>query len=259
MMTRLPAIGRSAALRSTVSTTNSNGDDVDDINKSNESKGGSNITNTNSMMPPLTLTTASYDNYLPLAREAMKFIDNSPDPFHAVQSATEALEMAGFVEWKEDIFAAATNDENEEETTSMSRQLLHPGGKYYFTRNKSTLVAFAIGSRYQSTPSHDGSGGGGFKIIGSHTDSPNLKVKPYSKRTSSKDGGASGTLQLSVECYGGGLWHTWFDRDLGVSGRVFVRDEEGEQDEEKKSDDAAAGKSRSRSRIRQVRIAPSIG
>ena len=87
---------------------------------------------------------------------------------------------------------------------------IQPGGKYYFTRNKSTLVAFAVGSAYEA-------GQGGFKIIGGHTDSPNLKVKPRSKRK------GSGCLQLGVETYGGGLWHTWFDRDLGISGRVLIR------------------------------------
>ena len=86
------------------------------------------------------------------------------------------------------------------------------GGKYYFTRNKSTLVAFAIGGGY--------SGEGGFKVIGGHTDSPNLKVKPRSKRSAPKDR----SIQIGAECYGGGLWHTWFDRDLGISGRVFVRE-----------------------------------
>jgi len=136
---------------------------------------------------------------LPLAREAMAFIDASPDPFHVVQSAVEKLEEVGFVEW---------NDDEE----------IKNGGKYYFTRNKSTLVAFSVGESYKP--------GKGFKITGSHTDSPNLKVKPYSKRTKSKNGGASGSIQLGVECYGGGLWHTWFDRDLGISGRVFVNDEE---------------------------------
>jgi len=52
---------------------------------------------------------------------------------------------------------------------------------------------------------------------GSIVDSPHLKVKPLSKR------GGSGCVQIGVECYGGGLWHTWFDRDLGISGRVLVR------------------------------------
>lgn len=139
---------------------------------------------------------------LPLARDAMAFIDASPDPFHAVHSAVEQLKGVGFVEWKDD------EDEN----------TLSPGGLYYFTRNKSTLVAFSVGENYMP--------GKGFKIIGSHTDSPNLKVKPHSKRTTSKNGGSSGSIQIGVECYGGGLWHTWFDRDLGISGRVFVNDEE---------------------------------
>ena len=150
-------------------------------------------------MPPLSST---YKDHIPLAQDAMSFINNSPDPFHAVQSSINALQSSGFIEWDD---------------TSLNSKL-EPGGKYYFTRNKSTLVAFTIGKHYQP--------GNGFKIIGSHTDSPNLKVKPYSKRTTSKDGGSSGMIQLAVECYGGGLWHTWFDRDLGISGRVFVMDEE---------------------------------
>ena len=149
-------------------------------------------------MPPLSST---YKDHIPLAKDAMSFINNSPDPFHAVQTSINALESANFLEW--------------DDTSTTSK--LEPGGKYYFTRNKSTLVAFTIGNNYLP--------GNGFKIIGSHTDSPNLKVKPYSKRTTSKDGGSSGMIQLAVECYGGGLWHTWFDRDLGISGRVFVRDE----------------------------------
>ena len=155
----------------------------------------------------------NYNDYLPLAQDMMTYINNSPDPYHAVSNAIIHLENAGFVEWNED-------DGN-------SQVVLVPGGKYYFTKNKSTLVAFAIGSKYNNKNSSRG----GFKIIGTHTDSPNLKVKPRSKRTTLTKGGGGGLIsssgggmiQLAVECYGGGLWHTWFDRDLGLSGRVFIR------------------------------------
>ena len=143
-------------------------------------------------MPPFT---SSYTaDHLPLAKEAMTYFDASSDPFHAVQTSVEMLNDAGFVQLAD----AEPYQGN-----------LQPGGKYYFTRNKSTLVAFTVGNKYVS--------GNGFCIIGGHTDSPNLRVKPRSKRT------ASGCLQIGVECYGGGLWHTWFDRDLGISGRVLVR------------------------------------
>lgn len=59
------------------------------------------------------------------------------------------------------------------------------------------------------------------------SDSPHLKVKPLSKR------GGAGCVQIGVECYGGGLWHTWFDRDLGISGRVLVRKTSPETGKEK--------------------------
>jgi aspartyl aminopeptidase len=163
----------------------------------------------------------------PLAQKAMQYFDSSTDPFHAVQTSIEMLLKAGFV---------ALNDDNDDDDDAVAAVIIQPGGKYFFTRNRSTLVAFAVGSQFgrsdsdsdsSSSSSNGGGGGGGrrvvassgFKIIGGHTDSPNLRVKPRSKRTSS----ATGCIQLGVECYGGGLWHTWFDRDLGISGRVLVR------------------------------------
>lgn len=86
---------------------------------------------------------------------------------------------------------------------------LKRGGKYFTTRNQTSIVAFAVGGAYDAVS-------GGFNITAAHTDSPCLKIKPVSKITSAS------YLQVGVECYGGGLWHTWFDRDLGVSGRVLV-------------------------------------
>lgn len=148
-------------------------------------------------MPPMTTT----GEHLPLARKAMDYFDDSSDPFHAVQTSIDLLKEAGFKELDE---------------TGGAMDVC-PGGKYYYTRNKSSLVAFAIGEKFKP-------GSGGFKIIGGHTDSPNLRVKPRSKRSAK----TAKSIQIGAECYGGGLWHTWFDRDLGLSGRVFCRNKDGD-------------------------------
>ena len=143
------------------------------------------------MPPPMTT-----EDYLPVAKRAMAYFDKSTDPFHAVQASIDLLTEAGFSEL--------------DETTPKLDVIA--GGKYYYTRNKSSLVAFIVGEKFQA-------GRSGFKIIGAHTDSPNLRIKPRSKRGSK----SSKTIQVGVEVYGGGLWHTWFDRDLSLSGRIFCR------------------------------------
>lgn len=136
------------------------------------------------------------------AYDCTNFLDASPDPFHVVSYVTKNLTSAGFVELKEDTFWTSTD--------------MKPQSKFFFTRGGSSIVAFTIGSKFKA------SGNECFKILGAHTDSPNLKIKPKSKRSP-----ASGVILLNVECYGGGLWHTWFDRDLSISGRVIVKDGDG--------------------------------
>ncbi|XP_040365746.1 probable aspartyl aminopeptidase [Rosa chinensis] len=88
---------------------------------------------------------------------------------------------------------------------------LEAGKKYYFTRNYSTIVAFAIGKKFVA--------GNGFHIVRAHTDSPCLKLKSVSKVAK------GGYLEVGVQTYGGGLWHTWYNRDLTIAGRVIVREE----------------------------------
>ncbi len=87
---------------------------------------------------------------------------------------------------------------------------LKKGSKYFFTRNNTTLVAFNVGESF--TPENTG-----FKIVGCHTDSPCLRLAPVSKAKFKT------TKQVYVSTYGGGLWHTWFDRDLVLAGKIVYK------------------------------------
>ncbi|KAF5337729.1 hypothetical protein D9611_014528 [Ephemerocybe angulata] len=137
----------------------------------------------------------------PAAPEAatrfLKFVNASPTPFHAVHNAAIRLESVGFKKPRDKI---REKDEWEKE--------LVPGGKYYFTRNQAALVAFTLPQKWKQ--------GAGLSIVATHVDSPNLKVRPISKRTK------QGYLQVGVETYGGGIWHSWLDRDLSIAGRVVI-------------------------------------
>ncbi|KAF2154614.1 aspartyl aminopeptidase [Myriangium duriaei CBS 260.36] len=132
------------------------------------------------------------------AEDFLEYINASPTPYHAVHEAKARLDKAGYKQIKERDPWAST---------------LVPGGKYYVTRNASTIIAFAIGKKWKP--------GNPLAMVGAHTDSCVLRLKPTSKRQS------DGWLQFGVETYGGGMWHTWFDRDLGIAGRVLCKTDKG--------------------------------
>lgn len=124
-----------------------------------------------------------------LAQRLCDFIQQAPSPFHAVRQMTQALEGAGFVH-----LADSANWQVE------------PGGRYFFTRNDSALIALQLGTAALSDS--------GIRMVGTHTDSPCLKIKP------NPEVHKLGYLQLGVEVYGGALLNPWFDRDLSIAGRV---------------------------------------
>ncbi|MFH4977073.1 hypothetical protein AB6A40_003782 [Gnathostoma spinigerum] len=127
------------------------------------------------------------------AKEFVAFLNKAVTPFHATSECVQQLQAAGFEELKED-----------------ECWKIEPLKKYYITKNRSAVCAFAIGGQYK--PGH------GFSIAAAHTDSPSLRVKPVSKQT------RGSFLQVGVSTYGGGIWRTWFDRDLSLAGRIVCRD-----------------------------------
>ncbi|WP_030686359.1 M18 family aminopeptidase [Streptomyces sp. NRRL B-1347] len=123
--------------------------------------------------------------------DLMSFLAASPSPYHAVASAAERLEKAGFRKVEEtDAWDASS------------------GGKYVL-RGGAIIAWFVPEGAGAHTP---------FRIVGAHTDSPNLRVKPL------PDAGAHGWRQVAVEIYGGPLLNSWLDRDLGLAGRLTLRD-----------------------------------
>lgn len=126
------------------------------------------------------------------AKSFIEFLNKSVTPFHAVFECEKILLNAGFKEVLEkDKFSAC------------------PGDKCFIKKNNTAIFAYTVGGKYLP--------GNGFSIIAAHTDSPCLRVKPISKRTSGN------FLQVGVSTYGGGLWRTWFDRDLSVAGQVIYQ------------------------------------
>lgn len=127
-----------------------------------------------------------------------QFLTENPTIFHAVDYFKEKLADVGFTE------LPARDD--------WSGQI-KPGGKYFVTRNASTIAAFVVGEAYKP--------GNGVAIIGGHIDALTAKLKPVSKKPVK-----AGYLQLGVAPYAGALNETWWDRDLSIGGRVIIRDPE---------------------------------
>jgi len=125
--------------------------------------------------------------------EIIQFIDASPTPFHAVEQMAKVLETKGFHKLDE-------------------CEVWKPieGEKYYVTRNDSSLIAFTYPPCVQK----------GYTIVGAHTDSPHLRLKPNPVTSS------AGVIRLGVEPYGGVLFNPWFDRDLSLAGRIVYLDED---------------------------------
>ena len=126
------------------------------------------------------------------AQALIDFIDESPSPWHAVASAEARLMAQGYIRLEED-----------------ARWALSAGGRYYVVRGGSSMIAFALGEKpFEQS---------GFRIVGAHTDSPGLRVKPRPVLSGDK------LVRLAVEVYGGPILATFADRDLSLAGRVVVR------------------------------------
>ena len=122
----------------------------------------------------------------------IEYLQASPSPFHAVDKTREILESNGFECL--DIEKSWSIKENK---------------KYYVIKNDSAIIAFTTGQKNDIKD--------GFKIVGAHTDSPSIKIKP---KPEFKD--EDYYLKLNTEVYGGPILNTWFDRPLTLAGRISI-------------------------------------
>ena len=121
----------------------------------------------------------------------LSFLNQSPTAWHAVRCAAERLKAAGFTELSEQ--------------TAWS---LQNGRGYFVLRNGSSLCAFVTP---ENLPTH-------VRLIGSHSDSPALKLKPKPEFH------RENMLMFGVEVYGAPLLSSWLNRDLGLAGRIVYQD-----------------------------------
>lgn len=120
------------------------------------------------------------------AQGLCEFIDASPSPFHVCATAAQRLTDAGF--------------------TELSESDAWPPAGRFFTVRAGSLIAWRTAAPFAS-----------FRVVGAHTDSPNLRVKQHPDRF------VSGWQVVALQPYGGAWLNSWLDRDLGVSGRLSVR------------------------------------
>lgn len=127
----------------------------------------------------------------------LQYLNESPTAYHAVENAAGMLKAHAFQELKE-----------------TEKWSLQAGGRYFVVKNHSCIIAFTVGNGDLAQE--------GFKIIGAHTDSPALKIKPGACVIT-----PDGYVKLNVEVYGGAILSTWFDRPLALAGRVVLKENGG--------------------------------
>lgn len=125
------------------------------------------------------------------------FLTYNPTVFHAVSALGHELHSHGY-----------------QKLSERGDWSLKAGGKYFLTRNSSSLIAFHVGAGYKP--------GNGVAMVAGHIDNVTTRLKPVGKVEN-----RAGYLQLGVAPYAGGLGKTWWDRDLGIAGRVIVKTKEG--------------------------------
>lgn len=128
------------------------------------------------------------------AEGLLQYLNDSPTAFHAVENAAALLREGGFQELKE--------------TDGWS---LEKGGRYFVIKNSSAVIAFTVRKGDLAKE--------GFRIIGAHTDSPGLKIKPGACTVT-----PDGYVKVNVEIYGSAILQTWFDRPLALAGRLIVKE-----------------------------------
>lgn len=130
------------------------------------------------------------------AQALLHYIDQSPSPWHAVDTTKTHLEAAGYLPLAErDLWK------------------ISPGARHYVIRGDSSIIAFRSGTLPPSEA--------GFRILGAHTDSPGLRIKPHGHLREGR------LVRLGVEVYGGPILASFSDRDLSLAGRVSIKSERG--------------------------------